>query len=108
MDEEIREPEKPLADIMQDIQTLDKFKGMHQCTLCPDKLITSDVALKNHLSSRFHKKQLKQYFKKHEVELKTRVRKIKNQIQRNVLFRTRRYQKVANLAIHYKLLAQWQ
>jgi len=77
---------------------------MHQCTLCPTKVIDSDNALKNHLGSKTHRNALAKYFKKHKQELNHKITKIKQKILRKVLFKTKRYQKVATFGVHFRLI----
>ena len=103
--EEIAYPNKSWEEI-QDIYTEEaKFQGKHHCILCPKKIILTDLDLSSHLNSALHKRALQKYFKKHELELKKKTNKIKRIIHRRVIFKTARYQKLAHLAIHFKLLA---
>ena len=103
--EEIAYPEKSWDEIQNIYAEEAKFQGKHHCTLCPKKVILTDLDLTNHLNSAFHKRALQKYFKKNALELKKKTNKIKNIIHRKLIFKTARYQKLGHLAIHFKLLA---
>ena len=45
------------------------FKGKHQCLLCPDKVIETDAALKLHLMSKSHKRNLAKKCRESKEEL---------------------------------------
>ena len=84
-------PEKSYEDIQKLRAFQASFKGMHQCKLCPTKVINSDQALKNHIESKSHRNALAKYFKANERELNQRMFKIKQKVLRNVLFKTKKY-----------------
>ena len=84
------------------------FKGLHQCLLCPGKVIETDAALKLHLMSKSHKRNLAKRCKESKEELakiKIAVASIKGKMARKYLFNTPKYRKLARLGIHYKLRA---
>ncbi len=63
----------------------------------------TDLDLLNHLGSAFHKRALSNYYKKNKKVLEKRIGRIKTRIKKNVLYKTKKYQKLALVAIHFKL-----
>lgn len=99
---------KTWAELVKQKEVEASFKGKHQCLLCPDKVLETDAALKLHLMSKSHKRNLAKRCKESKEDLaqiKMAVASIKSKIARKYVFNTPKYRKLAMLGIHYKLRA---
>ena len=106
--EELAGGGKTWGELVKQKEVEQSFRGKHQCLLCPDKVLETDAALKLHLMSKSHKRNLAKRCKESKEELakmKMAVAEIKSKVARRYLFNTPRYRKLANLGIHYKLRA---
>jgi len=106
LEEELANPELSQKEIYQRIALKNAFKGKHQCKLCPEKVLETDLDLHDHLSSKSHKVRLNQYYSMHKGKLLKLISKAKHRAMRKYVFNTRKLQKVANFGIHYKLMKQ--
>lgn len=106
MEEELEAPDKTEQQIYRDIELNNAFQGMHQCRLCPEKVIESDLGLAEHLASKCHKLRLRRHFKQHRSQLRKLIAKAKAATNRKYLFSTTKLQKVARFGCHFKLMAQ--
>lgn len=79
------------------------FQGDFHCTLCPKKLLCTEIELKEHLDSKGHQKNVQQYFRTNKKELQAKIEQMFSARSKRISKYSARYKQLSWFTHYYRV-----